>query len=341
MGRTASRFRRRSFLQGGLTLLGTSLLLGCGVAPLPVLQPPKVRQIGILTLGSASSSIPYEAFRQGLREHGWIEGQNVALEWRFADGVAERLPALADELVRHNVEVILAISTPASQAAKNATGTIPIVMTRVGDPERSGLVASLAHPGGNVTGLSTLARQLSGKRLQLLKEALPTVPRAAVLWNAANPGIRLLVDEMKAAGPHVEMQLDILGVQRLDEVNPVLEAAARAGAGALVVLEDQWLSSDPAPALIVELATSYRLPVMSQFKEFTAAGGLLAYGPSNDEQFRRPAVYVDKILKGAQPADLPVEQPTRFDLVLNQKAAQALGLTIPPAFLQQATELIQ
>jgi putative ABC transport system substrate-binding protein len=212
-------------------------------------------------------------------------------------------------------------------------------MTRVGDPVRLGLVASLAHPGGNVTGLATFAREMSGKRLQLLKEALPGVSRMAILWNAGNPGIALLVSETEAAGSQLGTQLQVLGVQRLDELDGALEAAARQGAGALLVLEDQWLASHPA--LILDLAAKSRLPVMSQFREFTEAGGLLAYGPSDHELFRRPAVYVDRIFKGAKPADLPIEQPTKFEFVINLKTAEALGLTIPQSVLQQATEVIQ
>jgi putative ABC transport system substrate-binding protein len=333
------RRTRRRFLRGGLALTSLGLLLGCGLSPVPPPRPPRGRLLGVLTLGSPEPAAPYEAFRQALHELGYAEGRDLALEWRFADGASERLPGLADELVRLAVDVIFAVSTPASLAAKAATATIPIVMTRVGDPVRSGLVASLAHPGGNVTGLSTLARELSRKRLQLLKEALPALSRVAVLWNAANPGIGLAVSETEAAGPQLGTHLHLLGVQRLDEVDGALEAAARQGAGALLVLEDQWLAAHQA--LIVDSTAKRRLPVMSQFRAFTEAGGLLAYGPSDDELFRRPAVYVDKILKGAKPADLPVEQPTMFDLALNLQTARTLGLTIPPSVLQQATELIQ
>ena len=302
-------------------------------------QAGKVPRLGILSPGSPGPSPLLEAFRQGLRELGYVEARNIVIEWRFAEGRSDRLPDMAAELVRLKVDVIFAMNTPAGQAAKNATGMIPIVMTRVSDPVRIGLVASLAQPGGNVTGLTTISDELSGKRLELLKEALPPASRVALLWNSANTGHAITVNEMEAAAPQLGMQLKILGVRWPKEFQNAFTVATKWGASALMVIDDLMIASHQAQ--ILDLAAKNKLPVISQFREFAEAGGLMAYGPNNDEMFRRAAVYVDKILKGAKPADLPVEQPTKFELVINLKTAKALGLTIPQSILVRADQVIQ
>ena len=322
---------RRTFLCG-LTL-GTL----CGPLASGAEQPGKVARIGYLSLGS-STSAPH-AFRQGLRDFGYVEGQNIVIEYRYAEGRAERLPDLAAELLRLNVDVIVAGGTPAPLAAKHATGTIPIVMTSAGDPVGSGLVASLARPGGNVTGLSTFTRELAAKRLQLLKEVVPGASRVAVLWNAANPYAVLNMRETEAAARTLGGQVQSLEVRGPDDVENAFPAAIRGRAGALIVVDD------PLTYLyrmrIADLAARNRLPAMYGFREYAEAGGLMAFGASLADLGRRAATYVDKILKGARPADLPVEQPTKFELVINMKTAKALGLTIPQSLLLRADEVIQ
>ncbi len=318
-----------------------TLTLALLAAPLAAdAQPPgKVYRIGVLSPGSLGPSPPIEAFRQELRDLGYTEGRNMAIEWRFSGGRLDPLPDLAAELVRLKVDVIFAINTPAVQAAKNATGTIPIVMTRVSDPVRTGLVASLARPGGNITGLTQMSPELTGKRLELIKQALPRVSRVALLWNSANTGHTLQVRETGAASRQLGVRIQILGVQGPNELQSAFDAATRERAGALFVIDDLMISSHQTR--ILELAAKHRLPVISQFREFVEAGGLMAYGPNNDEMFRRAATYVDKILKGAKAADLPVEQPTRFELVVNLRTAKALGLTIPQSILIRADQVIQ
>ena len=327
-----------------LSTVGCIVTLALGLLTAPPLseaQPAgKVPRIGVLSPGSPGPSPLLEAFRQGLREVGYVEGWNIAIEWRFAEGRNEQLPELAGELVRLKVEAIFAINTPAVWAAKNATDTIPIIMTRVSDPVRIGLVASLARPGGNVTGLTTISPELSGKRLELLKEALPGVSHVALLWNSANTGHTIIVSEMEVASLQLGLQLHVLGVQGSHpDFESAFEVATRWGADAVLVIDDVMISS--YQTRILDLAARNRLPVISQFREFTQAGGLMAYGPNNDEMFRRAAFFVDKLLKGAKPADLPVEQPMKFELVINLKTAEALGLTIPPMVLFQADEVIK
>ena len=311
---------RRAFLAGAAGLLA---------APLAAEAQPagKVYRIGVL-----SPEVPppglLEGFQEGLRELGYTEGKNVAFESRHAEGKNERLAALADELVRLKVDVILTVNTPAAQAAKNATATIPIVMTRVADPIRMGLVPSLARPGGNLTGLSFTAVDLAPKQLQLLKEILPEISRVAFLWYADNPAATMGVRGMEPAAAQMNLHFLRLPVRAPSDFRGAFLAAVRARAGALVVFEDVWLTKHRGQ--ILDLAAKHSLPVISLYKDFAEAGGLLAYGASPPAIYRRAAYYVDRILKGAKPSDLPIEQPTKFDLIINLKTAKALGLTIPP-----------
>ena len=300
-------------------------------------QTPKAPRIGVLSPGSPGPSRILDAFRQGLRELGYVEGQSIAMEYRFAEAKAGRLADLAAELVRLKVDVMLTINTPASQAAMNATKTIPIVFTFVADP--APLVTSLARPGGNVTGLTTLAAELSLKRLELLKEALPGLSEVAYLWNSANPTATRFFEETERASPQVGIRLHPLGIQGPAELPNAFRVATGKHAGAVFVWEDALLL--PHRTRILDLAAKHRLPAASQYREFAEAGGLLSYGPNLPEHFRRAAIHVDRILKGAKPGDLPVEQPTKFDLAVNMKTAKTLGLTIPPSLLARADQVIE
>jgi putative ABC transport system substrate-binding protein len=313
-------------------------------APFAVEAQPagKIPQIGFLVAASASDSAYarlIEAFRQGLRDLGYVEGRNIVVEYRYADGKYERLPALAAELVRLKVDVIVSHGTNAPLAAKKATSAIPIVMTSAGDPVGSGLVSSLARPGGNVTGLSLMIPELGGKRLQLLKEILPGLSRVAVLWNAANPYASLVVREMEATATTLGVQLQSLVVRGPDDFEGALAAATTGRAGALTAVEDPLTITKRRQ--IVDFAAKRRLPAIYGVKEFVDAGGLMSYGANFADLWRRSATYVDKILKGAKPADLPVQQPTKFEFVINLKTAKALGLTIPPSVLLRADEVIR
>ena len=300
-------------------------------------QSKKVYKIAVLSPGSPGPSPLLDAFRQGLRELGYVEGQNIAVEYRFAEANPEPLSDLAGELVRLKVDVILTINTAASDAAKNVTKTIPIVFTYVADP--GGLVASLARPGGNITGLTTLAAELSGKRLELLKEAFPGISQVAWLWNSANPTATRVLRETERASPQLGIQLQPLKVQGPDEFQNAFKVATGKRAGVLFVWEDAVLL--PHRTLILDLAAKHRLPAASQYREFAEAGGLLSYGPNLPEHFHRAATYVDKILKGTKPTDLPVEQPTKFEFVINLKTAKALHLTIPQSVLFRADKVIK
>jgi ABC-type uncharacterized transport system substrate-binding protein len=321
-----------------------TLALGLLVAPLTAeAQPPKhVHRIGGLSgiVGTTPGRDPFvEAFLEGMRALGYVEGQNLVLEYRPAAGHYERLPALAAELVQLKPEVIVAQGTPAALAAEDATTTIPIVMVGVGDPVGSGLVASLARPGGNVTGLSTLSPELVGKQLELLKDVLPTVSRVAVLWNPANPVHALTVQEADVAAQALGVQLHRVEAHGPEAFDSAFAAMTRAPAGALLVMGDYMFHQHRRR--LAELAATSHLPTMHQGRDYVEAGGLVSYWPSPPDGWRRGATYVDKILKGAKPADLPVEQPTTFELVINLKTAKDLGLTIPPTLLFQATELIR
>jgi ABC-type uncharacterized transport system substrate-binding protein len=300
-------------------------------------QPKKVPRIGYLTL--TSSPRGPEAFLQGLRELGYIEGQNIVIEYRNAAGRAERLSDLAAELVRLNVDVIVAGASQSALAAKQATRTIAVVFHGVGDPVAQGLVASLARPGGNITGLASLSPEVGGKRLELLKEAVPTASRVAVVWNPTNSSNSLQVKEIRTAAQTLALRIQSLEVSKSDDIERAFTAVPREGADALLVFADPFLSSQRSR--IFDLATKNRLPAMYGQSDPVEAGGLMSYAPSFREFGRRAAYYVDKILKGAKPADLPVEQPTKFELVINLKAAKQIGLTIPPNVLARADKVIK
>jgi len=321
---------------GLLVLLALGLLWGllCSDA-----QPPtKVHRIGILSPAAEASTPLFEAFRQGLHELGYVEGQNMVLEFRLAAGRAERLRDLAAELVQLQVEVILTDTMTATQVAKEATMTIPIVMASSSDPVQGGLVASLARPGGNITGMALLAPELSGKRLELLQEVVPRVAQVAVLWNPRNP-VAANVRATEAAAQALHLQLHLVEVPGPEALEAAFETARQGHADALITLPDAMLWNQRLQ--VVGLAAQHRLPALFPEREFVDAGGLLSYGPSVPASFHRAATYVDKILKGTKPADLPVEQPIKFELVINLKTAKALGLTIPPTLLFQADEVIQ
>jgi putative ABC transport system substrate-binding protein len=280
-----------------------------------------------------------EAARQGLRELGYVEGETIALEVRWAEGRYEQMPELVADLVRLKVNVIVVGGTPAALAAKKATQTIPVVMVGPGDPVESGLVGSLARPGGNLTGLSLLTPEISGKRLQLLKEVVPKVSRIAVLRNPSHPIHAVLWQETQSAARKLGMQLQALEVRGPEDFDETFRAATRGRAGALLAFDDGLTLG--YRTWIVALAAKARLPAIYGFREFPDVGGLMSYGANFPELFRRAATFVDKILKGAKPADLPVEQPTRFELVINLKTAKALKLTIPQSVLIRADQVIQ
>ena len=314
------------------------LVLALALAPLVAEAQPaeKLARIGYLSLGSAADTP--KALLQGLRELGYVEGQNLVIEYRYAEGKAERLPDLAAELVSLKVDIIVAGGTPPPLAAKRATTTIPIVMTSAGDPVGSGLVASLAKPGGNVTGLSTFTRDLAAKRLQLLKEVVPVISRVAVLWNAANPYAVLNMRETEAAARTLGLQVQSLEVRGPDDFEKALPAAISGRAGALFVVDNPLVFV--ARLRVADFAIRTRLPMTAFYKPFAEAGGLMTFGASLADLYRCAATYVDKILKGVKPADLPVEQPTKFELVINLKTARALGLTLPQSILLRADQVI-
>jgi putative ABC transport system substrate-binding protein len=280
-----------------------------------------------------------DAFRGGLRDLGYVEGQNVVVEYRWSEGRDERLAELAAELVQLNVALIVTVGTPATLAAKAAPGTIPVVMTSVGDPVGSGIVASLAHPEGSVTGLSLLDADLDGKRIELLKEAVPGLRRLAILWSANDPGMTLAYNRVEIAAQTLRLDLQNLGVRAPGEFAGAFQAAGAARADALVVTAQPFTMRHQAQ--IVELAAKHRLPAMYTTRSFVDAGGLMAYGPDRVDLSRRAATYVDRILRGAKPTDLPVEQPTKFELVVNLKTAKVLGLAIPQSLLVWADEVIR
>ena len=323
--------------------LAATLALGLLAGPsFADAQPAsKVQRIGYL-LGTSStvSSRPVETFRQGLRGLGWVEGQNVVIEYRSADGRYDRLPDLAADLVRLKVDIIVAAGTAATTAAKNAARAIPIVMIGVGDPVGLELIASLARPGGNVTGLTfSVGMETAGKGLELLKEALPKVRRVAVLTNPANPGQPLALKNVKAAARSLGMQLQLLEARGPDEFDGAFAAMVKERVGALLVVSEAMFNHHRVR--LADLAARNKLPSMHGFREDAEAGGLMSYGPDLADLFRRSATYVDKILKGAKPGDLPVEQPTKFELVINLKVAKALGLTIPASVLSRADQVIE
>ena len=320
-----------------VSLLTTVLL---GTVSAQAQQPTKVPRIGYLSAVSPSANLARrEAFRQGLRELGYVEGKNILIEYRYAEGKFDRLPALAAELVRLKVDVIVTAAPLPTRSAKATTSTIPIVMAQDSDPVANGFVASLARPGGNITGLATLAPELSGKRLELLKEIGPKLSRVAVLWTSTRTdSVQVLKEIELAAGAFgVKLQyLDILGPK---DIEPAFREASKGRANGVLVLGGAVLHSHRTQ--IADLAAKNRLPAVYGQPEFMDAGGLMFYGVSINDLFRRAATYVDKILKGAKPADLPVEQPTKFEFIINLKAAKEIGLTIPPNVLMRADKVIR
>src|SRR5437879_2963326 len=302
-------------------------------------QLAKVPRIAFLLASSPGTDPRVEGFRQGFRELGYIEGKNIAIEWRYAEGKEDRVPKLAAELVQMNVEIIVTDGTNVTRAAKNATKTIPIVMASDADPVGNGFVASLARPGGNVTGLVNLLAGLSGKRLEILKEAIPGISRVGVLWNPENPSSISAFKETQEAAQALAMQLQSLEVHGPDEFEGAFQAATKRQARALSVVSDSRMFNNRRRLL--ELAAKHRLPTMHTQSLWVEAGALMSYGTYFPDLYRRAATYVDKILKGAKPAALPVEQPTKFEFVINLKTAKQIGLTIPPNVLPRADRVIR
>src|SRR4029450_2731282 len=330
-------YSRRQLLRGSLSLTGFIILSGCE-RPSP--QAAKVHRIGFLAVGSREGrAFLVEGFLQGLREHGYVEGKNIVIVYRFSEDKNDRLPERAAELFALKVELIVASGTPASFAAKQATSTIPIVMGGIAaDPVETGLVASLARPGGNITGMSMMTADLGGKRLELLKQIVPRLARVAVFWNPPNLAYGPILRELEVAAPTLGVKLQRLEVRVPADFEGAFKAATRQRAGALIAPADPLISN--RPRMVADLALKYRLPSMMDNKQFAEAGGLLSLGLDLVDSYRRAATHVDKILKGANPADLPMEQPTKFEFVINLKTAKALGLTIPQSLLQRADQVI-
>jgi putative tryptophan/tyrosine transport system substrate-binding protein len=308
--------------------------------PLVARAQPKNRRIGFL--GNSTAALEAHLvgpFREGLRELGYIEGQTIAIEYRWAEGKYERFPALIAELLDQKVDVIVTAGTPASLAVKKATTSVPLIIIGVGDPVATGLVASLARPGGNVTGLTSVAEELEGKRLQLLREVIPNLSHVAVLWNPENPTLLTSLRAMQAAAPVLGMELQMVEARASDQLDDALKAIVSGQPGALQVQGDRLFLHNRQR--ILDFAAKQGLPVMPVHPEFVAAGGLISLSPSYPGMHKRAAYFVDRILKGAKPADLPVERPIKFELMINLKTAKALGLTIPPAILARADEVIE
>jgi putative tryptophan/tyrosine transport system substrate-binding protein len=327
---------RRQLVQGA-GAVGLGLLAGCGRLSWPGQTPAQLPRVGYLRYGSSELTSTDHEFLQGLRELGYVEGQNVVIDYRFAE-TNDQLPAAAADLVRIPVDVILASTTPAMVAAHSATTTIPIVVA-AGNPVGAGLAASLARPGGNVTGVTAINEELTGKRLELLKELRPATSRIAVLWTPANPAKVVEFVGTQRAAETLGIQLQSLEVRAAEDLATAFEAATRERAEALMVLPDPILSSHYART--AEVAIKHGWPSIAEGKRFPIAGGLMAYGPSDRDLFGRAATYVAKILQGAKPVDLPVEQLREFDFIINLRTAQGLGLTIPHHVLLQATEVIR
>jgi putative ABC transport system substrate-binding protein len=330
-GRREARLKRRALL-AGLCAIGVT----CAAEAQQLANVPK---IGVITLGVGASSPYLEELRQGLREHGYIEGKNIVLEYRFAQGHSDRLPGMAAELVRLNVNVIITESAPAASAVSQATKKIPIVMAVVTNPVRMGLAASLARPGGNVTGLTLAGAARTAKQLQLLKESVPSTSTVAVIYNPMRPDIEDELKEATEAARSLGLALKFFVVRTPHDFDATFEAVASARPGGVITIGHGMLLGNSKG--IVDFALKNRLPGVFPEREFAEAGGLMAYGPDIGSNFRRAASFVDKILKGAKPADLPIEQPTKWGLVVNLRTAKALGLKIPGSVLVRADELIQ
>jgi ABC-type uncharacterized transport system substrate-binding protein len=328
---------RRSKSKKVFCLALGAMLLALSV-PAEAQQPKSAAHVGLLAGGRGFGSAG-DAFRQALRELGWVEGKNVVIQSQLAEVNLDKLPELATDLVQRKVAVIVADGDPAIQAAKRATATIPIVLIAVGDPVTEGFVASLARRGGNLTGLTSISADLSGKRLELVKEIFSKASRVKVLWNPASSSNVLEFKAMEVAARALGLKLQSLEVRRPQDFQGAFAAAARDRASALVVVRDPLIDSQHFQ--ILDFAIDKRLPLMHGERQFVEAGGLMSYGPSRVELFRRAATYVDKILKGTKPADLPVEQPTKFELVINLKTAKQISVTIPPNVLARADKVIR
>ncbi|HEU4369621.1 MAG TPA: ABC transporter substrate-binding protein [Methylomirabilota bacterium] len=322
-----------------VTRLAAAVLLFSGIVAAHAQQAPRLYRIGFV--GSASSGPQIDAFRKGLKELGYVEGKNVIVETRFAEGRSERIPELVAQVLRLKVDVLVVGSTPAALAAKRATTTVPIVFASLFDPVGAGIVASLARPGGNITGaaIGVGGSGFAGKWVELLKEAVPDLSHVAVLSNSANPASAASVREIEAAARPLKLRLDVLDAGNTTNLDRAFATISASGARAIIVTNDPFFT--PNRAKLVQFAASKRLPAVYFFKVFAEIGGLMVYGASLEDSYRRAATYVDKILKGAKPADLPIEQPTRFELVINLKTAKALGLTIPPSLLLRADHVIE
>jgi putative tryptophan/tyrosine transport system substrate-binding protein len=327
--------RALSAMHSALCLLGAMLLIVS--FPAEAQQPKKGPRIGILSPGSGNPDI--DAFRQGLRELGYAEGQNIALEYRWAEGNEDRLPALAAELLHMNVDLIVATTPRGARAAQRLTSTIPIVTPVIPSAVEYGLVDSLYRSGGNVTGLSFMSPDLGGKRLELLKEIVPKISRVAVLANVGNVDRETSIKEIAAVARSLSVQLQILNVKKPDEIESAFASMVRGKVDALIVLTQGIFTRNRTR--IVELAAKYTVPAIYHRNDFVKAGGLMSYGPDHADLYRRAAIYVDKILKGAKPADLPVEQPTKFELVINLRTAKNLGVMIPSKVLMWADKVIK
>lgn len=328
-----SRVRRRQIL------IAAGAMLGASFAPLAQ-QATKIPRIGHLSPFSRSASVRWhDAFRQGLRDLGWVDGKNISIEHRYADGRSDRIADFAAEFVNLKVDLIFVDTTSPAIAVQKLTRVIPIVIAAGGDTVASGLADSLARPGGNVTGLDQMTPALGGKRLELIKAIVPKLSRVAVLWNSGNPTSTLNWKEIQIPARKLEVQLQSLEVRGSSDFDKAFENATRARAGALAIMPDPMMLT--SIKRIADLAAVSRLPSIYHLGEFVDAGGLAAYGPDRSDLFRRAAIYVDKILKGAKPSDLPIEQPTKFELVINLKTAKALGLTIPQSVLLRADRVIE
>lgn len=327
------RLERRQFI----ALAGSAVALPVAASA----QATKGRRVGILSQDPVHMhpTHPFQAFNRRVRELGWVESQNLVIESRFSDGRADMLPKLAAELVGLPVELIVAIATPPALAASAATSSIPILFIQVADPVALGLVQSLARPGANVTGLSNMLPEFSAKRLQLLKEMLPDVARIAVLWNKSNQASTLQIREFERASSQYGLELKLIGVASRGELSDAFNSAAAANVAAVMLIDDTLIASYMND--IVPLAARFALPIVSLYAEFVDGGGLISYGPSLPAIYRRAADYFDRILKGAKPSDLPVEQPTKFEMVINFQTAKALGITIPTMLLAQADRTIE
>ena len=322
--------------------IGFIITLGILLGPLAAQaqQTGNVYRIGFL--GNSTAALEANLvgpFREGLRDLGYVEGRNVLIEYRWAEGKYDRFPALIGELLALKVAVIVTAGTPATLAVKKATTSVPLVMSAVGDPVGAGIVPSLSHPGGNITGLTAISTEMDAKRLELLREVVPNVSYIALLWNAASPLQVLAEKQVQAAAQVLRMRVLSLGVKTEEEIKSALAVMARERPDALLVLADRLLLHHRA--LIMDFATRHRLPGVHAYRELVEAGGLMSFGPSYADMHKRAAYFVDRILKGAKPGDLPVERPRTFELVINLKVAKALGLTIPQSVLLRGTEIIQ